>query len=207
MRRRGTRTTAALACWLLAGAVLAGCGGEDADDTSGVPLDVALDGFHPADARPTPTALCDADPADPSRTSPALPGGLGSLEGAAQLVSAPTTIEAFAWTADDAGRAEDLLAEATAAAGPCTWTTSADLDGDGVAESPGGEAQQVGEWSAGDWAGLRITRTVPGQEQVDRRLVARGTVVLLIVTRADGDDPALLDVADDYLAGVAEQLG
>ena len=194
MRRRGPAAAAVLTGWALTGSLLAGCGGdsEPGDDLDGA-LDVSLDGFH-LGSRPLPATLCDPDPGRTGTPAPALPGGLGSLEAEFQLVSAPTTIEAYAWTADDAGRAEDLLAEAATAAGPCTWTTT-------------GESQQVGEWSAGDWAGLRITRTVPGQEQVDRRLVARGTVVLLVVTRSDGDDPALLDVADDYLAAVARQLG
>ena len=198
MRRRGPAAAAVLAGLLLSGGVLAGCG--DGGAAAGGDVDAALDatlaGFHAVAERPTPATLCDPDPADPSTTPPGLPEGLGQPEGAAYQESAPTTVEAYAWTADDADRARDLVAEATTAAPACTWTAAA-----------GGEAQQVAEWSAGDWAGLRITRTVPGQEQVDRRLVARGTVVLLVVTRSDGDDPALLQVADDYLAAVAERLG
>ncbi|PZA19761.1 hypothetical protein DMO24_19025 [Modestobacter versicolor] len=185
---------------MLAGGLLAGCGSDDAD--AGSPLDVSLDGFVAAAERPTPATLCDPDPADPAATPPGLPAAPGSPD-AAFLQSASTTVEGYLWRTEDADAAEVVLAEATTAARACTWTTVVG----GAPGTPGSQEQQAEAWSSGDWAGTRIVRTVAGSEQVDRRLVARGAVVLLVVLRADGDDPALLTPADDYLTAVTERLG
>ena len=184
-----------LAGLVLGGCVLAGglggCGGGAATQDA---LDVTLDGFHPAAVRPTPEVLCDPEPTTPAVVPPALPDGLGSPD-SAYLESAPTTLEAYAWTAEDADTARALVAEATASAAACAWT------------GQNGDQQQADPWSTADWAGLRVVHSVPGTEQVDRRLVARGEVVLLVVTRTDRDDPASLAPADDYLAAVAQRLG
>jgi hypothetical protein len=189
---------------LLVGGLLAGCGGEDTGDA----LDVPLDGFHPAADRPTPTTLCAPDPADTSYSAPGLPAALGAVSDAASFVSAPAALDAFSWRAEDAAAARAVVAGATTAASACTWTSSSDhdLDGDGVAETPGSEVQEAGEWSSEDWSGLRITRTVAGTEQVDLRLVADGETVLLVVMQVDSDDPGDLAPADEYLAAVAERL-
>ena len=181
MGRRGP-----VAGLVLAGCVLAGCGGAATGDA----LDVPLDGFHPVAERPTPEVLCDPEPTTASTPPPALPEELGTPD-SANLASAPTTVEAHAWTTDDAAA---LVAQAGTAAAACTWSAQ-------------GDEQQAQSWSSADWSGTRIVRTVPGTEQVDRRLVARGDVVLLVVTRTDSDDPATLAVADDYLAAVAARLG
>ncbi|WP_299956327.1 hypothetical protein [uncultured Modestobacter sp.] len=201
-RRRGA--AAASSGWLLVGGVLAGCGADDAGTAS--PLDVTLDGFHAAGDAPPPTTLCAPDPGDPVDTPPQLPAALGRPDDAF-LLSASTAVEAHAWTLPDADAAQDVVAEATAAASACTWTSAVDLDGDGVPETVGAETQQVEEWSAGDWVGIRIVRTVAGVEQVDSRLVADGDLVLLVEIQTDSDDPADLAPADDYLAAVAERLG
>ncbi|MCZ2847271.1 hypothetical protein [Modestobacter sp. VKM Ac-2978] len=205
MGRAAALSGRVLAGGVLAGGVLAGCGtgGTASRDV----LDVSLDGFVAVAERPTPATLCDPDPTATASTPPGLPAGLGDPE-AAYLQSAPTTVEAYLWTAEDADAAQTLVSEATVAASACTWTVTQDLDldGDGVTETPGAHAQQVEQWSTDDWSGTRIVRTVPGAEQVDRRLVSDGAVVLLVVTRTDGDDPALLTPADDYLDAVAERL-
>ena len=210
MGRRSTTARTALGGWALVG-VLAGCGAGGADPAGGTDpgsaLDVPLDGFVAAAERPVPEALCDPDPTGAGPTPPALPALPGSPD-AAFLESAPTTVEAYAWTVDDAGAARALVADAQPAAAACAWSVRVDrdLDGDGVPETPGTDAQQVAEWSADGWSGVRIVRTGTGSEQVDRRFVASGDVVLLVVTRADGDDPGLLTAADDYLTAVAERL-
>ena len=188
----GRRGPVLLSGSVLVGGLLAGCGGSDPRDA----LDVSLDGFVPAAERPTPATLCDPDPTDPATTPPGLPATLGTPD-AAFLESASTTVEAYSWSTEDADAARAVVEEAAAAASACTWTV----------ETPGAEDQQVAEWSADDWAGIRIVHTVPGSEQVDRRLVTAGELVLLVVTRVDGDDPALLAPADDYVAAVAERLG
>jgi len=172
---------------LLAGWVLTGCGGSAGTQAA---LDVTPDGFHAVAARPTPSYLCDPEPTTPPVPAPVLPEELGTPE-SADFASAPTTLEAYAWTTADA---EALVAEAGAAAAACTWTAQ-------------GDEQRADAWSSADWSGTRIVRTVPGTEQVDRRLVTRGEVVLLVVTRTDSDDPASLTVADTYLAAVADRLG
>ena len=182
MGRRRTVTGLALA-----GCVLAGCGGGASTRDA---LDVVPDGFHAVAARPTPEVLCDPEPTTPAMPPPTLPEELGTPD-AVDFESAPTTLEAYAWTTDDAAT---LVAEAGAAAAACTWSTQ-------------GDEQQADAWSSGDWSGTRVVRTVPGTEQVDRRLVARGDVVLLVVTRTDSDDPAPLSVADSYLTAVAARLG
>ena len=205
MGRRSAAAVLALSGGVL---VLAGCGsGSGAAADPGGALDVSLEGFHPAAQPPVTPTLCDPDPADPAVPAPGLPDLPGSPDGAF-LESASTTLEARAWAADDADAARALVAEADAAAADCTWSvaTDHDLDGDGVAETAGTDAQQAAGWSAGDWSGVRVVRTVSGQEQVDRRLVARGDVVLLVVVRADGDDPGLLTAADDYLDAVARRM-
>jgi len=193
----GRRGPVLLSGSVLVGSLLAGCGTGGTDP--GGALDVSLDGFVQAAERPTPATLCDPDPAEPATPPPGLPASLGSLGSpdAAFLESASTTVEAYRWSTEDADAAQAVVEEATAAVSACTWTV----------EPPGSEDQQVAQWSAGDWAGIRIVRTVPGSEQVDRRLVTTGELVLLVVTRVDGDDPALLAPADDYLTAVAERLG
>jgi hypothetical protein len=207
MGRRGPRAAALLGVCVLAGG-LAGCGSDAAVD----PLDVSVDGFVAAADRPTPTTLCEPDPTEPAPPPVALPDGLRSQDAAfldaAFLESAPTTVEAYLWEAKDADTAQSLVSEATAAASPCTWTVAVnhDLDGDGVAETPSADTEQAGEWSSGTWSGVRVVRVTGGSDEVDRRLVADGKLVLLVVTSADGEDPALLSPADDYLAAVADHL-
>jgi hypothetical protein len=122
--------------------------------------------------------------------------------------TAPTTLEAYAWATDGPDEAAALLDTAAEAAAACGWSIAGtrDLDGDGVPETPTTEEQRVDPWSDAGWEGIRILRTVPGTEVVDRRLVRADDVVLLVVVRADGDDPALLAAADDYLGAVAEAL-
>ena len=182
MGRRGLVLTG---CVLAGG--LAGCGGGAAAQDA---LDVVPDGFHAVAVRPTPEVLCDPEPTNPGTPPPALPEELAGPV-SAFVESASTTLETYAWTTDDAAA---VVAGAGASAAACTWTGQ-------------GEQQRAEAWSSADWSGTRIVRTVSGTEQVDRRLVARGDVVLLVVTRTDSDDPAPLSVTDDHLAAVADRLG
>lgn len=185
-------------------AVLSGCGGAaGASGELEESLAVELPGFVAVAARPTPATLCDPDPARPDLTPPGLPAELGSPV-AVNYQTAPTTLEAYAW-ATEAAALLDTAAEAAAA---CGWSSAGarDLDGDGVSETPSTDEQRVEPWSGAGWEGIRILRTVPGTELVDRRLVRADDVVVLVIVRADGDDPALLAPADDYLDALADAL-
>ena len=186
---------------------LSGCGSTGSGDLR-ESLTVELPGFVAVAARPTPATLCDPDPTRPDVTPPGLPDELGTPV-AVQYQSAPVTLEAYAWTAPDPDEAGSLIDTVVTSAAACAWSRAGlrDLDGDGSPETPSTEEQRVEPWSEAGWEGLRILRTVPGTEQVDRRLVRADDVVLLVVVRADGDDPALLASADDYLSAVAEALG
>jgi hypothetical protein len=115
-------------------------------------------------------------------------------------------VRGTAFSVDEAG---SLVDDVVMSAAACTWSHAGmrDLDGDGVPETPSTEEQRVEPWSGAGWQGLRLVRTTPGTEQVDRRLVRADDVVLLVVVRADGDDPGLLASAEDYLSAVAEALG
>lgn len=188
-----------------AAVLLSGCGSAAGDLEQA--LAVELPGFVAVAARPTPATLCDPEPARPDLTPPGLPDGLGAPV-AVNYQTVPTTLEAYAWTTEGPDEAQSLLDTAEAAAAACGWSSAGarDLDGDGVTETPSTQEQRVEPWSAAGWEGIRILRTVPGTEQVDRRLVRTDEVVLLVVVRADGDDPALLDPADDYLTAVADAL-
>jgi len=194
-------------CAVVVAVALSGCGSTGSGNLE-KSLVVDLPGFVAVAARPTPATLCDPDPTRPDLTPPGLPDELGTPV-AVNYESAPVTLEAYAWEAADADEAGSLIDTATTSAAACAWSSPSmrDLDGDGVPETPSTEEQQVEPWSGAGWEGLRILRTVPGTEQTDRRLVRADDVVLLVVVRADGDDPALLTAADDYLSAVGDALG
>ncbi len=201
--RRSAWVGAASAAVLLSGCgSAAGASGELEES-----LGVELPGFVAVAARPTPATLCDPDPARPDLTPPGLPGEWRAPV-AVNYQTAPTTLEAYGWTTDGPDEAAAVLDTAAEAAAACGWSIAGtrDLDGDGVPETPSVEEQRVDPWSDAGWEGIRILRTVPGTELVDRRLVRTGDVVVLVVVRSDGDDPALLAPADDYLSLVAQAL-
>jgi hypothetical protein len=175
-----------------------------------------------AAARPTPATLCDREPSGTGATPPVLPVTFGE-PAAAFLQTAPATLEAYAWRAtveaaqeadpaaapgSGAEAARDFVDAAAAAASACSFqlTTELHTDGDGIADGTGTDAQSASPWSGSGWEGVRIHRVVTGQEQVDRRLVRSGDVVLLVILRADRDDAESLDPVDDYLEAVAENL-
>jgi hypothetical protein len=190
-------------------ALLAGCGSvlEPSGDLADA-LVVELPGYVAAAARPTPETLCDGDATGTGPTPPAFPAGLG--EPAAVLYqTAPATLEAYAWRASaeassaadgetapesDDEAAQQFVDDATAAAEACAFELAT-------------ESQSVEPWSGAGWEGVRIPRVVPGEQQVDRRLVRAGDVVLLVIMRADTDTPAVLAAEDDFLAAVADNLG
>jgi hypothetical protein len=158
-------------------------------------LTVELPGFVSAAARPAPPTLCDPDPAHLELTPPSLPAELGT-PAAVYFQTAPTTVEAYAWNAvkaDAPDPAQSVVEAAAAATDACDYSLPT-------------ESQTVDEWSGSGWTGVRVLRSVPGTEQVQRTLVHSEDVVLLVVLRTDLDDPAALVTADEYLAAVAENL-
>ena len=193
---------------VLALGVLAGCGTSEA---STVDLDealtVELPGFVPAAGRGTPTTLCDAPPTGTGATPPSLSGELGA-SATVFYEQAQSTLEAYAWPAASADAARQFVDEAASAAQECDYElfTDADTDGDGAIDTGISDVQSVEPWSGSGWEGVRVHRSVSGQEQVDRRLVSAGSVVLLVVLRADRDDPEILAPADDFLQAVAQSL-
>jgi hypothetical protein len=218
-----TRRTTWAVPWLALG-LLAGCGGSSAGATSDLDtaLDVELPGFVSAAVPQAPTTLCDADPSGTGPTPPAFPAELGT-PAAVFFQTAPATPEDYAWRASaeavqqadpeaapesDAEAAQAVVDAATAAAARCTFQVSTELhtDGDGIPDGAGTDGQSVDAWSGSGWTGVRIHRVVTGQEQTDRRLVRSGDVVLLVILRADRDDPEILEPADDFLEAVAHNL-
>jgi hypothetical protein len=170
-----------------------------------------------------PETLCDPEPSGTGLTPPALSGELGE-PAAVFYETGPATLEAYAWRASaeamretggepapdsDEDAARTFVDQATSAGQACAFevTSPSDTDGDGFTDSTGTDVQTVEPWSGSGWEGVRIHRVVSGQEQTDRRLVRSGDVVLLVVVRADRDDPAILEPADDFLAAVAKRLG
>ena len=189
-------------------ALLAACGSvtEPSIDLAEA-LVVDLPGYVTAAARPTPETLCDGNPSGGGPTPPALSGDLGE-PAAVYYQAAPATLEAYAWRAS-AEAAEQFVEDSRSAAAECDFElfTDADTDGDGEIDTGISEIQTVEPWSGSGWEGVRIHREVSGQEQVDRRLVHAGDVVILVVVRADRDGPEILAPADDFLEAVAENLG
>jgi len=193
----------------MAMALLTACGSllEPSGDLSDA-MDVELSGYVAAAARPTPQTLCDAEPSGTGPTPPALSGDLGE-PAAAFYETAPATLEAYAWRASaeaartagtgtapesDEEAARQFVDDATTAAAACGFDLSTDV-------------QSVEPWSGSGWEGVRIHRVVSGEQQIDRRLVSTGDVVVLVIVRADSTDPEILTPADDFLADVAENLG
>ena len=174
-----------------AAVLLTGCGdgaGASSPDLADA-ITFELPGFVPVASRPEPATLCDPDPARTDTTPPTLPQDL--LEPRAAFYQQQiSTVEIYAWSTPESEKALD---EATAAAAACSFAST--------------ETQTVEEWTGSGWTGIRILRMVPGTELVDRRLVRVGEVVLLVVLRADSDDPAETAPADDALAAVAGNLG
>ena len=219
MTRRTIRAFPVLAVALLVGCGTAGGSSSDLDKA----LDVELPGFMRAAVPQTPLTLCDADPSGTGLTPPSLPAELGPST-AVFFQAAPATLEAYAWRASaeaiqeadpesapasDAEAAQAVVdAATTAAVAACPFevTTQVHTDGDGVPDGIGTDGQSVAPWSRSGWQGVRIHRTVTGQEQTDRRLVRSGDVVLLVVLRADRDDPGTLGPVDDFLEAVARNL-
>jgi hypothetical protein len=193
---------------VLALGVLAGCGPSATTVDLDKALTVELPGFVSAAGRGTPTTLCDAEPTGTGVTPPSLPAELGT-SATVFYEQAQSTVEAYAWPAVSAEAARQMVDEAASAASECEFelSTDADTDGDGALDTGVSEVQTVEPWSGSGWEGVRIHRVVSGQEQVDRRLVHRDAVVLLLVLRADTDDPVVLTSADDFLEAVAEDLG
>ena len=169
-------------------------------------LAVDLPGYAAAAARPTPETLCDGLSSGTGSTPPALSGELGE-PAAVFYETGPATLEAYAWRASPE-TAPQFVEAATAAAEACDFElyTDADTDGDGEIDTGTREVQSVEPWSGSGWEGVRIHREVSGREQVDRRLVHADDVVLLVIMRADTDDPEILATADDFLAAVAQNL-
>jgi hypothetical protein len=177
--------TAAMAAAVL----LVGCGAvfPDLDEA----LVVDLPGFVAVAPRPEPATLCDPDPARTDTTPPGLPEDLVEPLAASNYQQQISTVELYAWSTPESEAAID---DATTAAAACIWGPS------------GAETQTLEPWTGSGWSGIRILRTVEGTELVDRRLVGNGDVVVLVVVRADTDDPAETAPADDALAQVAENL-
>jgi hypothetical protein len=188
--------------------LLTGCGSlfEPSPDLADA-LDVELPGYVAAAIGPTPLTLCDGDPSGLGPTPPVLSGDLGE-PAAVFYQTAPATLEAYAWRASaeamrpadggpapesDEEAARQFVDDAIATTGTCEFSLT-------------GESQSVEPWSGSGWDGVRVHRVVEGEQQVDRRLVSAGDVVLLVVMRADTTDAEILAPADDYLAAVAENL-
>ncbi|GAA3165893.1 hypothetical protein GCM10010531_18070 [Blastococcus jejuensis] len=205
-------------------ALLAACGSvlQPSGDLAEA-LVVELPGYVAAAPGQIPLTLCDPLPSGTGPTPPPLSGELGE-PAAAFYQTAPATLEAYAWRASaEAARAADpdaapdsdeeaarlFVEDARSAAAGCEFElfTDADTDGDGMLDTGTSDVQSVEPWSGSGWEGVRIHRVVSGQEQTDRRLVYAGDVVLLVVMRADRDDPEILAPADDFLEAVAERLG
>ena len=204
--------------------LLAACGSvlEPSGDLEEA-LVVEPPGYHPVADGPIPQTLCDPLPSGTGPTPPALSGELGE-PAAVFYATAPATLEAYAWRASaeaaraadpetapesDEAAAQQFVDDATTAAEGCGFElfTEADTDGDGVLDTGVSEVQTVEPWSGSGWEGMRVHRVVPGEQQVDRRLVYAGDVVLLVVMRVDRDGPEILAPADDFLEAVAENLG
>ena len=195
---------------MLALSVLAGCGTSAATTVDlDKAMDVELPGFVPAAGRGTPTTLCDAEPSGSGATPPPLSSELGT-SATVFYQQAQSTIEAYAWPAT-ADAARQFVDEAASAARECEFElfTDADTDGDGALDAGISDVQTVEPWSGFGWTGVRVHREVAGPgsaEQVERRLVRSGTVVLLVVLRSDvlGEEQA--EPVDALLEQVHDSL-
>ncbi|PWW25256.1 hypothetical protein JD79_04455 [Geodermatophilus normandii] len=198
---------------LVAGCLLAAGCGDDALSAAGLTGSLATGpaGFVAVAARPEPTALCEPAP-DGSGTTVPLPAELSGSPGAVSYARAEATLDAWAWSFPREEDAERVVTGAAGSLGGCGYvlSTAHDPDGDGTLDADGSAAQEAAPWSDGHWRGVRVHRqaTGPGgSEQVERRLVSAGPVVVLVAHTADDADPAGPATVDAHLRDVAAALG